>query len=345
MKFLRMMSHRLMNEASEIDAGGSASDSSESVNEYSSQNIMGDESDEDIFKEHGLDISKYGFDEDESSESDLEDESQGSEIDQGAGQATDESALLEKINALGAVHNGNPLKVESIDDLKSLVQMGKDYTLKTQSLSDERKAWESERNGAETEINQTIEGLNKSIEAHKTQLQELEQWTFALNQLRESAPDLFEEVQSVYSNVQKQFSNPVLDQQLAAIRAELAETKKGLSERENKAIVDEFEREFSGLSATEQSLKELGITIDKDAVKKEWAKTGMDVNKVVGALYFDQIAKAQASKSKVEATKLKVGAKPVGAAGKSRPGNKVKAIDPKLTGLAYAEALLSRYSN
>jgi hypothetical protein len=342
MKFLRMFNHRIMNEADDLGSdGGGASD----VSDFSSQSIMGSDNDEDIFKEHGLDFKKYGFDEDDNSEESLEDELPEGEIPQGAGQGTDENALLEKINALGAIHNGNPLKVESIDDLKNLVQMGKDYTLKTQSLSDERKAWETERTTAESEVNQAIQELNTSIETHKTQLQELQQWTFALNQLKESAPDVFEEVQRAYEGTVKQFSNPVLDQQLAAIRAELAETKKSLSSRENKLIVDEFERDKGAMSATEQSLKELGVNIDWAEVKKEWASSGMPVNKVVGALYFDSIAKAQASKAKVETTKAKVTARPVAAANKSRPGGKVKAIDPKLTGLAYASALLDRYSN
>lgn len=340
MKFLRMMNHRIMNEATEIDGGGEGD-----VSDFSSNSIMGDESEEDIFKEHGLDINKYGFGEDESSEETEGDDSQGSEASENAGQATDENALLERINALGAIHNDSPIKVESLEDLKNLVQMGKDYTQKTQSLSEERKAWDSERSSAETEINESIKELNASIETHKTQLQELQQWTFTINQLKESAPDLFEEVQRAYDGTVKQFSNPILDQQLSAIRAELAETKKGLSERENKAIVGEFEREYAGLAATEQSLKELGITIDKEAVKKEWASSGMAVNKVVGALYFDQIAKAQASKSKVETTKAKVASRPVATGNKSRPGSKVKAIDPKLNGLAYASALLDRYSN
>lgn len=340
--FLR---HRLMNEAVDLgDTGGGveAAASASLANEYSSRSIIGDD-DNKAFRDLGLDPAKYGLDGD--SEESLEENSQGSEEVEEAGQATDEKSFLDLINSMELIHNENPFKVESKDELKNLVQMGKDYTLKTQSLSEERKAWEAEKSGAEEEIHKAINELSAGQEKFSKQIQELEQWTFALNELRDSAPDVFEEVQRAFSNVQKQFSNPVLDKQLAAIRAELAETKKGLTERENKMVVDEFEREFASMSALEQSLKELGINVDKEAVKKEWANTGLPLKNVIGSLYFEQMAKAQASKSKVEATKAKVNAKPTAGAGVNRTGGKVKAIDPKLKGLAYASALLDRYTN
>ena len=40
---------------------------------------------------------------------------------------------LESINALGAVHNGTPVNVESPEQLKDLIEMGTDYRYKTMS--------------------------------------------------------------------------------------------------------------------------------------------------------------------------------------------------------------------
>ena len=332
--------HRLMNEAVEISSDGNASASL--ANDYSSKSIIS-ENDDDIFKSFGLDASKYGLD--DSQDEAPAAESQGSEDSQEAGQETDENAFLERINALGAIHNELPVKIESLADLKNLVQMGKDYTVKTQSLSEERKAWDSEKSSAEKELNGAIEEFNNAQKAYGTQLQEMQQWTFALNQLKTDAPDIFDEVQRAYEGTVKQFSNPVLDQQLAAIRAELAETKKGLSQREDKLIVDSFESEYSALSALEQSAKELGISVNKDDVKKKWAETGMKAEDAFGLLYGKMAMQAQASKSKVETTRQKVAAKPTGGASASRPGSKAPAIDSKLTGMAYASALLDRYKN
>lgn len=331
------LNHRLLNEATDLgDSGGNE------AFDYSSNEVIGD-NDEQAFKDHGLDLNKYGFDKEEV-ELETESESQGSETEEGAG-PQDENALLERINALGAIHNELPVKVESLEELKNLVQMGKDYTLKTQTLSEERKAWDAEKSGAENELNAAIQEFNKSQGEYQEQIQELQNWTFTLNQLKESAPDIFDEVQRAYNGTVQQFKNPILDQQLAAIRAELAETKKGLTSREDKLIVDKFETDKASMAATEQSMKELGVNIDWNEVKKEWASSGLEVKKVIGAMYFDQMTKAQASKAKVEATKAKVSARPVATGSKSRPGNQVKAIDPKLSGLQYASALLDRYKN
>jgi len=326
-----------------IDGGGSGDAFEISGGD---ENFNSDESIEqpanDAFKEFGLDPSKYGIGADEP-EVVKEEPSQGSEEDKAAGQETDEKSVLDRINSLGLIHNEQPLQVSSVDELKNLVQMGKDYTLKTQSLSEERKAWSSEKESTEKELNAAIEEFNTQHRELAPKLQELEQWTFALNQLAEQDPDVFAEVQRAYEVVKKQFSNPVLEKQLASIRAELAETKKGLTSREDKLIVDEFKRDKDAFTATEQSMKELGVNIDWKEVEKQWAATGMPVKSVVGSLYFESLAKAQASKAKVDTVKAKVAARPTGMAGASRPGNKVPQIDKKLSHFEHAQELLKRF--
>lgn len=343
MKFLK---HVLMNEASDFSAGGgdgldvstigASSDSSES-NDFQ----IG--SDTDAMKAYGLDPEKYGLDK-KVAESPKE-ESQGSDEIKADSQETDEKPFLDFVNSLGAIHSDLPIKIENKDELKNLIQKGKDYTLKTQSLSEERKALELERTQTNEELNAAINEFKTSQEGFSKQMQELEQWTFALNELRESAPDVFEEVQRTYSGVQKQFSNPIINQQLQSFQREIDEVKKGLSQRENKLIVDEFEREKGSLSATEQSMKELGLNIEWDKVKAEWAATGQPLKNVVGSLYFDQMAKVQASKSKVETIKAKVESKPVGIGNKSRSGSKAPTIDPGLKGFDRAMALYKQLQN
>jgi hypothetical protein len=333
------MKFRLMNAAEELqtDSGMSA----DAAYESSSKSVMG-ESDQDVFKNFGLDASKYELGDDQSEEPVAE--SQGSEEVQEAAPATEESALLEQINALGAVHNDQPIKVESIDQIKELVQKGQDYTVKTQALSNERKEFETGKVAAETELNAAINEFNERHKGFGQQLQEMEQWTFTLNQLQESAPDLFEEVQRAYKETTKQFSNPVLNQQMEAQNRRFEELEKKLASREDKLIIDSFETDFAALAPLEQSLKELGIVVDKAEVKKQWAATGMTPKQVIGSLYFENVAKAQASKSKVETTKQKITAKPVGAAGSSRPGSKASSIDGKLSTLQYASAVWDKHT-
>lgn len=336
---------RLMNEAQEVDAGGS-SESSSSESFSNDSNLDTDEGYiEPRFstaaKELGLDPSKYGLDENQSESS--SEESQGSEEVEEAVQATEEKSYLDRVNSLGAIHGETPVKVESEEQLKELIQKGYDYTQKTQSLSEDRKAWDSEKSNAEKEINAAVQELNTHREAYGQQLQELEQWTFTLNELAKEDPDIHAEIVRAFERTQKQYANPVLNQQLSAVNKRLEEAEKKLSSREDKLILDNFESEKSQLQATEQSLKELGINVDWNEVKKQWASTGLPVKQVVGAIYFETIAKSQASKSKVEAVQKKTSAKPIGAGNKSRPGNKAPAIDRKLSYYEQAQQFLNQY--
>jgi hypothetical protein len=364
MKFLSLIQFLLSNQSGQIGfgprypvmsaaedlsggGGGDFGDSGEWGDTDSSSDDsfgMDEPSDEQIFKDFGLDHKKYGNWEEEKPES-KEENPQGSEEVQDAGQDTDEKSFIERINSLGMIHAENPLKVESIDEVKNLVQMGKDYTVKTQALSEERKVFETERDAAQNELNQAIDSFNQQYKELEGQIQELQQWQFALKELEAKDPDLFSEVQRTYSEIGNRFKNPIVEQQLAAMRAELAETKKGLAQRESKAVVDEFERDKAAMSATEQSMKELGVNVDWNKVKAEWKETGLPLNKVVGSMYFDQVTKAQASKAKVETTARKVAAKPTGGASAARPGSKEKAIDPKLKGLSLGLALWDKYKS
>jgi len=272
----------------------------------------------------------------------LEYEQGSSEPEEGAAQETEESAFLKAINSLGAEREGQPVTVSSKEEVKNALQMYKDYTSKTQTLSEERKGFESEKSQAEQVFQESVQELNASIEKHQQQLAELEQWSFALNQLKQEAPDLFEEVQRKYDGVKSQFSNPILEQQLKAIREEMEPLKKSLHQRENEVILKGFESEFDAEKAIEQSLKELGVNVDKEAVKREWASTGLPVKKVIGALYGEQILKAQASKAKVATVQKKVAAKPTGAATASRPGSRA----PEVRGTTnYLDAAMKLYNS
>lgn len=351
MKFLLMIQnqHRLMSAAEELDGGGDiggteggSTDSGLSIAPNEETWDLEEPSDEDIFKNYGLDSNKYGKWEDDPAKTE-EEKPQGSEEAQAPGPETDEKLLLEKINSLGMVHAENPLKVESIDEAKNLIQMGKDYTQKTQALSEERKAFETEKTATQDELNKAIEEFNTQYKGLETTLQEMQQFKFALEHLKSADPDVYEAVMQANKEIGDRFKNPFVDQQLEAMNKRLAETESQLSAERNKLVIDKFESEFSSLSATEQSLKELGITVNKDEVKKHWAKSGLSVKEAMGSLYFEQMTKAQASKAKVEAVRAKTAARPAGAASASRPGSREKSIDPKLKGLSLGLALWDKY--
>lgn len=273
------------------------------------------ESDFDPFAELGLDRSKYGLTENE--EEDTEVVEDGEEAPAGDVQ---ENGILEQINKLGLVHNDTDLKVESVEQLKNLVQQGFDYTKKTQSLADERKSFEVEKGSAEKELMSAIEDFNKQSEGLSAQLQELELWGHTIERMKSEAPDVFEEVQALFDGTRRQYDNPMFKNQIESLRKEFSETQNSLKQRENQAIIDQFEREKGSMGDIEKSMSDLGIKVDWDKVKSEWVNTGMDLKKVVGSLYFESITKAQASKEKVAATKTAATKRPVGTGTSSRPG-------------------------
>jgi hypothetical protein len=328
----------LMNEAGEAEGGGVG----ETVAEISTANEFGETKPEALLKDLGLDPEKYNLSEDDQPET-PENEGKGEpDSEENDAQETEESSFLKMVNSLGAVRDGQPIEISSKEEVKNALQMYKDYTSKTQTLSEERKGFETEKASATQEFETAVKELNASIESHQAQLAELEQWTFALNQLKQEAPDIFEEVQSKYEGVKTQFSNPILEQQLKALRSEFEPLRESLKQRENEMIIKGFESEWEASKHVEQSLKGLGLNVDKEAVKKEWANTGLPVNKVIGALYGEQILKAQASKSKVSDVQKKVASKQTGAASASRPGSRV----PDVRGTSnYLDAAYKLYES
>tara|TARA_R110000868_G_scaffold87034_5_gene243662 strand:+ start:1321 stop:2289 length:969 start_codon:yes stop_codon:yes gene_type:complete len=269
--------------------------------------------DKQLFDELGLDPSKYGLDLEGKKE-----EIQTADDQENTGAPTQETSILEAISKMNLIHNDNPIKIESEDDLKRFIQQGVDYTSKTQNLSEERKRWDVEKSQAETELNGAIEEFNKAQESYAKQLEEMQVWQHTFNALKMNTPDVFEEVQHAFNQTANQYKNPIIEAQLKAMQTQLSEAMKGAKQQEYKGVLDSFERDKQSMSSTEQVLKDLGINVDWDKVKTEWKETGLPVNKVVGSMYFEQIAKAQASKAKVQSTEKKIAVKSgVGAAAKT----------------------------
>lgn len=286
-------------------------ESTETTESFEQEQSLDYDADKAVFEDLGIDPTKYGVDLEGKGKELGNDEQENTEVIQ-------EKSILDDINALNLIHNDNPIKIDSEDKLKQLIQQGYDYTAKTQNLSEERKRWDTEKVQAETELNAAIEEFNKAQESYSKQLEEMQVWQHTFNALKTNAPDVFEEVQHAFNQTSNQYKNPIIEAQLKAMQTQLQEAMKGVKQQEYKGIVDEFERDKQSMGSTEQVLKDLGINVDWDKVKAEWKDTGLPVNKVVGSMYFEQIAKAQASKNKVQNTGKKIAVKSgVGAVAKT----------------------------
>lgn len=292
------------------------------------------EMDKSVFDELGIDPSKYG----------VNDEGENEQNDEGQEntEETQETSLLDSINALNFIHNDSPLKIESEEQLKELVQKGYDYTAKTQNLSEERKRWDAEKSQAETELNAAIEAFNQTQEQLSAQINELQQWQYTFNVLKSEAPDVFAEVQTAFERTQNNLRNPIIENQIKAMQQQFQAAMKEVESQKHKVVVDEFQREWSASASTIQALKDLGISVDEAKVKNEWKETGLPVKKAIGSLYFEEIAKATASKAKVQATAKKVTAKPVATGNAARTGKVEKQVKNTGDYLAMAQELFNK---
>lgn len=107
--------------------------------------------------------------------------------------------FLKFVNELGAVHNGQPVKIENVDQLKEFVQKGYDYTKKTMALSDEIKTFEKEKEAKEIEYKTKYEELVK-VENDLAEVNYENQIMQAiLQEMQTSDPDLFEEFKTRYA--------------------------------------------------------------------------------------------------------------------------------------------------
>ena len=234
------------------------------------------------------------------------DDTEASEED--AEQSEESDDVLEAINALELTHNGEKFKVGSKDELKALVQQGRDYTQKTQVLAQEKKDFEALKEKAYAEYNAAMTELNKATESYQQQLQQYQIWDLTLSNIKQEDPELFEDLVARSKQSSKYFENPVATAQYKALQKEIEELKGQNKAREQDLIRRQFDAEFGEQSTLLAQLdKELGLKVDREKIREEWIKSGAGVERAIGALYGVQIAKLRASKAKVSAVKAQVG--------------------------------------
>ena len=106
--------------------------------------------------------------------------------------------ILNLINSLGAIHNGQPVKVDSVDQLKELVQKGYDYTKKTMELSEQDKSFKEREQKYEADYTQRQAQLQEYENSLATVIQETQIAEAVLTEMKATDPDLFEDFRQRY---------------------------------------------------------------------------------------------------------------------------------------------------
>lgn len=229
--------------------------------------------------------------------------------DEKAEDSDDQSKLLEQLNSLGAIHKGNPVKVESLDQVKDALQMAHDYQVKTTELAEQRKTLEAEYG----EKMETFEKeRNEFLETHGAELDANAVFSNVVRKIQANDPDLFNEILQMYNEENAKFQDArkyekTLDSKFRGLEEKL--TKYEQKEQETKVgeAREGFESELKEVQSNYAvKLNKLGVSPDWDKVKETWANSAnMSVNQALFAVHGDAIQKAYESHQKMLATKNK----------------------------------------
>jgi hypothetical protein len=222
--------------------------------------------------------------------------------------------ILNAINSIGAIHNGQPVKIESVDQLKEIVQKGFDYTKKTMAHAEEVKAFTDQKAKIETEWKAKEEQYAQRETELAEVITENNIATSVLREMQSTDPELFNEFklrfeaeirrQEAAMPFMKQFEN-----QFQGLQKEIQTLKNGKTNEELEAIKNTWSTE---LTATQNKyapvVAKLGVKIDWDKVKNVWSSdaTGkMTVEQALNAVHGSDFNKAFTSHQKLLATKQK----------------------------------------
>lgn len=222
--------------------------------------------------------------------------------------------ILNQINALGLVHNGTPVKLADVNQLKELIQKGYDYTKKTMSHSDEVKAWKETQAKAETEWKEKHTQLQQYEEKLVEINNENQIMGSVLTELQNSDPDFFNEIATRYQAelnrrnqvmpYMKQFEN-----KFNQLNGKIQSLEQQKQQSELTGIKQNWE---SDLQTTQgkyaPQLAKLGVKVDWDKVRKTWssdATNSMSVEQALFAAYGKEITQANESYKKLLETKNK----------------------------------------
>lgn len=224
---------------------------------------------------------------------------------------------LEQINQLGAIHNGQPVAIDSPEMLKEIIQKGFDYTKKTMAHAEDVRLKTEEFATREAKYKETEQVLAQKEQEMESTVNDNNIITALLTEWQTKDPELFSFIQSAYVERLNQFNaqKPVIaryEGQFKELQNEIQQLKGGKQTEELSSIKQGWEKDLGDTQArTASSLAKLGVKVDWDKVKDVWSSdaTGkMGVEDALYAAFGKDIAKANQSYQKLLTTRNKANA-------------------------------------
>jgi hypothetical protein len=232
--------------------------------------------------------------------------------------------ILKAVNALGAVHHGAPITVDSPEKLKQLLEMGAGFYQKTEAHANEVKAKEAEFQQKDAHFKE-VEGKLAQKE------QEIEQVVYTnqilgsiVQDLQVKDPELFAHLDALYREKENSYQSQMpFKKQFEGKISELENKLKGFESQKQGEELGKIKQSWeAGLSEVQTKfaapLQKLGIKGDWSKVKEVWSAdaTGtMTPEQAFFAVHGKDIVKANESHKKLLETKAKTQAKLLGRTG------------------------------
>lgn len=157
------------------------------------------------------------------------------------------TALLEQVNGLGSVHSGQPIKVDSVDQLKELIQKGFDYTKKTMAHSDAVKLKDEEFNQREAKFTERETQIAQKEQELQSVVIENQLITNMLTRWKTEDPDAFEWISSQWQREMNTYNQqrPVIaeyEKKIGSLESRLNKFEEGNSQKQLSDIKQEWKR-------------------------------------------------------------------------------------------------------
>lgn len=179
-------------------------------------------------------------------------------------------ALLEQINAIGAIHNGQPVKFESMEQMKEIIQKGYDYTKKTMAHAEEVKNFQEQSR----QVAETFQQRDQEIHATTVKNSIVDQM---VDRMKESDPELYQYIQEAFSREVAEHEknhaiNAKSEGRFKDLEKKFEDMEKGKEQDTLNTVKGNWEKELADVQTNKSArLKQLGIVPDWNKVKAVYA--------------------------------------------------------------------------
>lgn len=250
--------------------------------------------------------------------------------------------ILKGVNSLGMIRNGQPVSVDSPEQLKELIQKGFDYTQKTMEHAELVKTKEAEFQQKEAQYKEVESQLAQKEQAIADTIQSNQILGSIIQRMQTEDPELFQLLDQMYRKEESVFlaHKPLeakFEGKIKQLESKLQQFEGTKKNEELNGIKQGWEKELSDLQTkTAASLNKLGVKTDWEKVKTAWmadASNTMTVEQALYAVHGKDIVAANESYAKLLKTKSKtqsamLNRTGVGGGGAKGQGETIKAASP-----------------